>query len=179
MPQLITLSTGLNFREYYREPDNTLAGVLCIYGYNLTEFLQQYRWITTCLLKNPAVHTTQTIKRASEKLAFIDGIDWWVHWGSANYKKGWDKLGQANILTYKVAGIHGPTLYRHSEGTNIAFYDGHTEWLRKEKVYIKEDYDASPQRPGMWVVDLAFYRQYHRLNAALKGPTVVISEARK
>ncbi len=143
-----------------KDKKNRLAGVLCSYGYNATEFLKQYGWFsnTSDYAINPAGNLTHKIKQAGEKLAFIDSVDWWVHWGSADYKKGWDKLGQANIYTYKAVGIHGPTLYRHNEGANIAFYDGHTAWLRKEKIYIEEDY---PKNPGMWVADIALYRKYH------------------
>lgn len=141
-----------------KDPANIRGTVLCSYGYNLTEFLAQYQWVTDGLLKNPAGHMTHMIKQPAEKLAFIDGIDWWVGWGAANYEIGWDKLGQTPLDIYKLAGIHGPTFYRHSEGANVAFYDGHVEYLRKEKVFIKEDY---PQKPGMWVADLNFYRKYH------------------
>ena len=29
-------------------------------------------------------------------------------------------------MPYKNAGCEGPTLYRHADGVNIAFYDGHS-----------------------------------------------------
>jgi prepilin-type processing-associated H-X9-DG protein len=112
---------------------------------------------------------TQKIRRPAEKLAFTDGIDWWVEWSAADYSGaveghdewGWDKLGQANIRTYKDRGFHGPTIYRHSEGANVAFYDGHVKYMHKEDIFVIEDYEAEPKRPGMWVADLRFYRVYH------------------
>lgn len=36
----------------------------------------------------------------------------------------------------------GPTFYRHSEGANIAFFDGHTEYLSKEKVFFYYEGEA-------------------------------------
>ena len=137
-------------------------GVLCSYGYNYTEWKPEGGWKPP--IDDYAGNFAHKIKQPSEKLAFIDGIDWWVHWYGADYEYAWDILGQASILTYRsttAVGNHGfgPVFYRHSEGANVAFYDGHVEYLRKEKVFIKEDY---PGKPGMWVADLPFYRAHHR-----------------
>lgn len=142
--------------------------VLCSYGYNYTEW-KKYGDSDMSPIGGYGGHWTHKIKQPSEKLAFIDGIDWWAEWSAADYSGaldehdgwGWDKLGQADILTYKNKNFHGPTIYRHSEGANIAFYDGHVEYLKKEKIFIIEDYKADPPRPGMWVADILFYRQYH------------------
>ena len=48
----------------------------------------------------------------------------------------------------KDVGCDGPTLYRHNEGVNLAFYDGHVEYRKKEKVWSQEAWDAG--NPGMW-----------------------------
>ncbi len=135
--------------------------VLCSYGYNYTEWQPEGGWKPP--IDDYAGHFTHKIKQPAQKLAFIDGIDWWVHWYGADYEYAWDILGQASILTYRstpAVGNHGfgPVLYRHSEGANVAFYDGHVEHLRKEKVFIKEDY---PETPGMWVADPVFYHKHH------------------
>jgi len=57
-------------------------------------------------------------------------------------------LGQDTITPYKEVGCDGPTLYRHSEGAGIAFYDGHAAYMKKEKVFSKEAWEAGT--PGMW-----------------------------
>ena len=36
------------------------------------------------------------------------------------------------------------------EGANVTFYDGHVENLKKEKIFVKDDWNATPKRPGMW-----------------------------
>ncbi len=155
-----------------RDKRNRLAGVLCSYGYNYTEWKPESGWMPP--INEYAGHWTYKIRQAAEKLMFVDGIDWWVEWSAADYSGaldehvdssgdawGWDKLGQANIFTYKDKGFHGPTIYRHNEGANVTFYDGHVKYMKKEEVFVIEDYKADPKRPGMWVVDLAFYREWH------------------
>ena len=73
--------------------------------------------------------------------------DWWMWWKGANYEKGWDVLNQDTIMPYKDVGCDGPTLYRHAEGTNFAFYDGHMEHMKKDKVWNIDDWGGG--RPGM------------------------------
>jgi prepilin-type processing-associated H-X9-DG protein len=152
------------------DPANARQGVLCSYGYNYTEWLPSVvtgdGWyppgITIGNVKYGGARM-QNIKRPAEKLAFIDGIDWWASWGAADPERGWNKEGPANIQTYKEKyGLHGPTFYRHNEGANCAFYDGHITWMRKKEVFIKKDYyESHPRKPGMWVIDLGFYRLNH------------------
>ncbi len=52
----------------------------------------------------------------------------------------------------KQAGCDGPTPYRHNEMANLAFYDGHVAAMRKDKVWIADDYNNHPYNPGMWAV---------------------------
>ncbi len=139
------------------------------YSYNATEFLVQSGDITKANIFNwtkmPELgHSAQSVKRASEKLAFIDGIDWWTEWEGANYVNGWDKLHQATIDQYRTnvsPQVYGPVIYRHSEGALVAFYDGHTSYMKKQDVYVSKDYTATPKNPGMWVSDMALYRKGH------------------
>jgi prepilin-type N-terminal cleavage/methylation domain-containing protein/prepilin-type processing-associated H-X9-DG protein len=71
------------------------------------------------------------IEKPQEKFMFMDSTDWAVHMDSANYKDYWDVYG--NIVTAK--RWHTPA-YRHDEGLNMVYYDGHVEYLPKEDVYI-------------------------------------------
>jgi prepilin-type processing-associated H-X9-DG protein len=57
-------------------------------------------------------------------------------------------LGQDTITPYKQVGCDGLTLYRHSEGVNITFYDGHAEYRKKEKVFSRDAWDAGTH--GCW-----------------------------
>jgi prepilin-type N-terminal cleavage/methylation domain-containing protein/prepilin-type processing-associated H-X9-DG protein len=149
------------------------------YGYNATEFIKQYgsvakseNWVTypTPLAPCSIGHESAAVKRASEKLAFTDSIDWWVAWDGANYETGWDVFHQATIATYRCQGssvppgcqpVWGPTIYRHNESANVAFYDGHVSNLKKQEIFVKKDYTATPKRPGMWVSNLGLYYLYH------------------
>lgn len=135
-----------------RDPRNMLQGVLLSYGYNFTDWVVGGGgWSSS---GGSAGHRVEGIRRPAGKLAFVDSVDWWVDWKGANYIDGWDKLGQANIWAYRAPGmnpqVYGPTIYRHNEGANIGFYDGHVGYMKKEEVFIKEDYNA--HKPSMWWV---------------------------
>jgi prepilin-type N-terminal cleavage/methylation domain-containing protein/prepilin-type processing-associated H-X9-DG protein len=99
-------------------------------------------------------HKQLQIKQASNKLLFVDSVDWWAIWVGANYQKGWDKIGQAQREAYAAIGIVGPTVYRHSQGTTAGFYDGHASYMKKDRVFINAN-PTMPQRfwkdaTGMW-----------------------------
>jgi prepilin-type N-terminal cleavage/methylation domain-containing protein/prepilin-type processing-associated H-X9-DG protein len=95
-----------------------------------------------------AGHKNVTVPMPATKLFFSESNDWWFWWKGANYVKGWDVLGQDTIMPYKDVGCDGPTLYRHSEGVNMSFYDGHVEYRKKDKVWNDDDWGAG--KPGMW-----------------------------
>ncbi|MCE5185241.1 MAG: prepilin-type N-terminal cleavage/methylation domain-containing protein [Planctomycetaceae bacterium] len=132
------------------------GGVLTSIGANLTE------WTRNGWLTGPyAGYKAAAVKGPGTKLAFSDTVDWWITWGGADYVIGWDKLGQVSLQQYKDATppVHGPVLYRHNEGANIGFYDGHADYMKKTDMYIDDDYRATPRRPGMWVVDYNAYNK--------------------
>jgi prepilin-type N-terminal cleavage/methylation domain-containing protein/prepilin-type processing-associated H-X9-DG protein len=156
-----------------KDPANATAGVLVSYGYNYTDFFSG-TWAKLVIpptyqgkaMIDVAGHThkytmvtgfrSDSVPHPAEKMAFIDSIDWWVCWysgrtfSSADYTRGWDIIGQANITAYKGLGLDGPAIYRHNEGANVGFYDSHVEYLKKQQIYIKDDWNASPKRPRMW-----------------------------
>ncbi len=135
------------------------------FAYNCTEFLKQYGQLgSISYYTRPPIagHWSQSIKRSAEKLAFIDSVDWYTQWGNnADYTIGWDIYGQQSLEFYQGKAIYHPIIYRHSEGANVAFYDGHVSYMKKEDIYNKEDYDARPSKPGMWVADMALWYQFH------------------
>jgi prepilin-type N-terminal cleavage/methylation domain-containing protein/prepilin-type processing-associated H-X9-DG protein len=134
---------------------NIYSGILLSYGYNLTEWSVSGSWDYR---RNPYMgHRVNQISNPSEKYAFLDGLDWWLTWKGANYVNGWDRLGQANMNQYRGQGVYGPTIYRHNEGANVAFYDGHVGYMKKQQLYIQADRNTSPRRPGGWVVNMDTY----------------------
>jgi prepilin-type processing-associated H-X9-DG protein/prepilin-type N-terminal cleavage/methylation domain-containing protein len=140
--------------RYFRDG----ANVLLSYAYNYTDW-ERSNWDSWSGYPADAGHKADKIPLPSEKLAFTDSVDWWIVWRSADYRIGWDKLGQANIVAYKsiTPRVDGPVLYRHNEGANVGFYDGHVKYMKKEQAFVKEDRDANPRKPGMWVADMAAY----------------------
>ena len=118
------------------------------YGGNITDWdLGQFNWDDILY----AGHRSGNVRNPSNELSFSESNDWWMWWRGANYEIGWDVFGHDTISVYHTV-INGPTFYRHSEGANILFYDGHVDWLRKEKVFIIEDWEATPQKPGIWSI---------------------------
>jgi prepilin-type N-terminal cleavage/methylation domain-containing protein/prepilin-type processing-associated H-X9-DG protein len=141
------------------DPKNAVSTVLTSYGFNATD----WGWTNGLAAGVYAGYKASEIPLPAVKLAMIDSIDWWVEWKAADYTKGWDILGQANIQAYKDApyNLNGPAIYRHSEGANAGFYDGHVKYMKKEEVFINADFTASPKNPGMWVADKVIWNKYN------------------
>jgi prepilin-type N-terminal cleavage/methylation domain-containing protein/prepilin-type processing-associated H-X9-DG protein len=136
-------------------------GTLTSYSYNFEDWYPSGGRSWALASSDHAGHRMTAVEQPSQKLIFHDGHDWWSKWQGADYTKGWDKLGQkGSVQDYKDAGTGGPTLYRHNEGANFAFYDGHAERVAKEKVWVASDYNANPKRPGMWVAVLKTWNSY-------------------
>ena len=135
------------------------GGVLLSYAYNVTD----WGW-SHMAAGNYVGHKTSTLKVPGTKLSFADSVDWWLEWSGADYREpGWDALGQASLDEYQAAGRWGPTIYRHNDGANVLYYDGHSEYLKKDELFIVENFDADPKQPqGMWVGNMSFYNQYRR-----------------
>jgi prepilin-type N-terminal cleavage/methylation domain-containing protein/prepilin-type processing-associated H-X9-DG protein len=151
--------------EISRNITNATDNVSMSYAYNSTEFLKQYSFFTpTGVTVNPAGHKAQALKRPSEKLVFAESVDWWVEWEGADPTKAWDILGQASINDYRTK-VTPPAWsvvsYRHSQGSNFVFYDGHISYLKKQEAFIKKDFEAKPKNPGIWVVDMGLYKLGH------------------
>jgi len=139
--------------------DGVVTGVLTSYAYNVTDWKPWGTgsgdgWRATNVSIRIVGHRADAVKEPAGKLQFIDGIDWWTDWPAADYRIGWDKLGQATNTAYRDGTInpkvYGPVFYRHSEGAVIGFYDGHAEYMKKEKIFIVEDWQSRPKIAGMW-----------------------------
>ncbi len=124
----------------YKNPDAlTEFKNIMSYGYNYTDWgpdsIAPLGWSGAIPEGDQAARIKATqVRRPSEKLMFIDSGDIWVLKHGANYKGYWD-IGRHNLQWYRNNGMWEPTFYRHFEGANIAFFDGHAEYRKKEKVY--------------------------------------------
>lgn len=117
------------------------------YGYNITDW---YHPNSDWFAMKHTGHKDTFIKNPSGKMIWGESNDWWFWWSGADYTIGWDILGHDTISPYQNAGCAGPTMYRHNDGASFNFYDGHVEYMKKEKVWIEENWDN--KWPGMWSV---------------------------
>jgi hypothetical protein len=164
-----------------KKSENVTAGVLTSYGYNLTEW-DSTSWPDGIFgpdtpWKGFVGHRIDAVKQPAEKLHFVDGIDWWVSWRYADYRRGWNKYGQMKISKYADLGVHGPVFYRHNEShptgfngqwterpANVeyaiaGFYDGHAQRMHKEEIYIPNNFNppSGDSKPGMWTARTSRY----------------------
>lgn len=147
------------------DPAKVTSPVVTSYGFNATD----WGWTNGIAAGIYAGYKTSTIPLPAAKMAVIDAIDWWVEWRDTDYTKGWDILGQATSTDYRTANLNGqgntaqyaPVFYRHSEGANVGFYDGHVKYMKKQDVFINADFTASPKNPGIWVADKVIWKKYN------------------
>ena len=86
-------------------------------------------------------HHRPRIVVASEKLQLIDASDWNVNQGRSNWKVYWDNVPETDGGTNPAwgapaGGSHNTSSYRHMEGANIGFFDGHAEYRPKQQVFV-------------------------------------------
>lgn len=80
------------------------------------------------------------IKRPHQKLMFTDAQEIYVTyaWDSGNYINHWDVHGE--IPWGFGPGYHGQgPMYRHSEGSNVGFADGHAQYRKKQEMFYFSD----------------------------------------
>jgi len=131
------------------------GGTLVSYGFNIEDWYPSVgspSW-TAAMELTMLSYKMSSVKQPAQKLHFNEAHDWWSKWRGANYIDGWDVLGQLGTVNdYKAAGCGGPTMYRHNESANLAFYDGHVECWHKTKLWIPEHATQKPYKTGIWVV---------------------------
>jgi len=117
------------------------------YGLNITDYeLDQGMEMEEAIwTKGPIV---DQIKRPADKLLFTDAVNPVVTYadGQANYVNHWDKHGE--FLGWDAAWVYiaypgynhdAEVMYRHSDGANVAFCDGHAEYRKKTEMFYFTD----------------------------------------
>jgi prepilin-type N-terminal cleavage/methylation domain-containing protein/prepilin-type processing-associated H-X9-DG protein len=124
--EILQTSYGLNITDYELDPVGGGA-------------MEEVIWIT-----GPIV---DQIKRPADKLLFTDAVYPFVTYASdqGNYVNHWDEHGEFlswddSEVYSNYLGDHGAEpIYRHSEGANVVFCDGHTEYLKKTEMFYFDD----------------------------------------
>jgi prepilin-type N-terminal cleavage/methylation domain-containing protein/prepilin-type processing-associated H-X9-DG protein len=112
-------------------------GMWRTYGFNHTTV----NWIGAPIHGTLGVHAPKVL-RPQTKLQMIDASDWHVTSARAGYPSWWLVYGD----TYGAANW-SMTTYRHLEGANATYFDGHVEWG-----YRSEYWDDPAQRDLIWQV---------------------------
>jgi prepilin-type processing-associated H-X9-DG protein/prepilin-type N-terminal cleavage/methylation domain-containing protein len=112
------------------------------------------------LITNHLIHAYMTgdVKRPSEKLMWTDAIWAMVNvWGSG-VQPGWrgkisnfDQIGERQVTSGGMDSTR-TTAWRHRGGANVCFFDGHVEWLPKDKIYSFDSAGNIVANNGLWKV---------------------------
>jgi prepilin-type N-terminal cleavage/methylation domain-containing protein/prepilin-type processing-associated H-X9-DG protein len=115
------------------------------YAYNNTD------WRPWTIAYTIVGYKVTTVKNPAETLNFIDAVDFWVDINGAHYVYVWDRIKDTTNMSQWPADISGDAaMYRHNEGANIGFYDGHAQWMKKQDIFYRDGYNMTPARMGMW-----------------------------
>ncbi len=79
------------------------------------------------------------IKRPATKLLFADAKDVYLTYagGQGNYINHWDEHGEVGWDYDSINGFDcgAEPMYRHNDGADIAFCDGHVEYRKKNEMF--------------------------------------------
>jgi prepilin-type N-terminal cleavage/methylation domain-containing protein/prepilin-type processing-associated H-X9-DG protein len=118
------------------------------YGYNNTD------WRPWTIARTIVGYKASNVKNPAGTLNFVDNVYFWCDINGAHYAWVWDRIKNISNPAQWPSDITDDTvLYRHSEGANVGFYDGHAQWLKKEDIFDREGYNIQPQSQawmGMW-----------------------------
>jgi prepilin-type processing-associated H-X9-DG protein/prepilin-type N-terminal cleavage/methylation domain-containing protein len=81
-----------------------------------------------------AIKITQ-VRRAAEKIQMIDGNWFYLDGPKPNTPADW--RARWNVYGEREPNATNPITvsYRHKQGANILFYDGHVTWMRKQEIH--------------------------------------------
>ena len=116
------------------------------YGYNITDWVyvvQEYGEGTPEELEmrdriwNKGV-MAEEVRKPARKIMFIDGNDVYASSEQGNYINHWDEHGEISWTdAERLPGYHfAEPMYRHNEGADVIFCDGHAEYRKKTELFF-------------------------------------------
>jgi prepilin-type processing-associated H-X9-DG protein len=105
------------------------------YGFN-HETLGRYRSSLLTNFDNGYFTKLNQVRKPAEKIQMLDGNWFYLNGASfttpADWRVKWDLWGEREPL-----GTAPPVTvsYRHKQGANVLFYDGHVSWMRKQEIH--------------------------------------------
>ncbi|OHB61025.1 MAG: hypothetical protein A2Y12_02725 [Planctomycetes bacterium GWF2_42_9] len=116
------------------------------YAYNMSdrgsESINPYQWMGNITDRGNYVGYKNTgVVTAAEKVMFVDAGDLWTEMKGADYIRHWDKY-KDDIKGYRQRASNSkgkmcpsPVMYRHSEGADAGYFDGHAEYSKKQSLF--------------------------------------------
>jgi prepilin-type processing-associated H-X9-DG protein/prepilin-type N-terminal cleavage/methylation domain-containing protein len=104
------------------------------------------------------------VKRPSEKLMFVDAYSQALVnvWGSgvfpgwngkvSNYDDVFERSGAGTLPDGRPYDSTRMTAWRHRNGANVCYFDGHVQWLHKDFIYTHDSAGNPAPNWGLWDV---------------------------
>jgi prepilin-type N-terminal cleavage/methylation domain-containing protein/prepilin-type processing-associated H-X9-DG protein len=70
----------------------------------------------------------------------------------SNYDQVQERIGVGTLPDGSAYDATRMTVWRHRGGANVAFFDGHCAWLRKDEIYARDDTGKIVTNDKLWVV---------------------------
>ena len=137
--------------DYWNNVGVTYANFVS-YGYNFTDWGPNAKdpagWSGNIPLADWSCRLrVNDIRSSATKIMFVDAGDIWVRMAGADYKRYWDQEGQ-DIVKYRNKNMWYPVYYRHKEGTNVAYFDGHVDFQKKESLFYYDSPESMTRNQG-------------------------------
>jgi prepilin-type N-terminal cleavage/methylation domain-containing protein/prepilin-type processing-associated H-X9-DG protein len=130
---------GLLCQEAVGAVENNNRYVMYSYGMNREGIFRDTNGDGKASFADAIAYKWTEVKRSSEKIMMMDAQYWVAAYfetagatsgnALADYRRHWDVKGENQ------QSPNGQTMYRHRQGANVLFADGHCEWRAKQDLF--------------------------------------------